>query len=422
MTLDYCKYIIHCNTSVHRPSTKVFLSFFLLFYSTAIFAAQEPTSDNMQVSDSGEAIAIDQILDNVIGEDPSIIYTSSPKEATSEFASGSGINLGLGRKNNVLEDYNDFHDSNFSYIFADVFFSWRNANNNELFIATHLENTDYIDIDTEGSEQQVFAILKGKKIIADISDIGIQLIFDYQQSLDSRNTFLNQTVPVTISHEISVRPFWKIIVTKEIYAVTEIGWSSNSAELADDRYENVVLSAAVKKKYGFDSEILIMYDASRFVYEEADALALDESPIQGNTLVLDSHSIILSNKHYWNQSTQCNLESSLLYELQKDNGVGYDDFSYYAVSETLHYQGIYWILTGSIEISNYLYRKRRVQVSNSKSEMEYSRLIGIDIELARSVGNGYSIITGLEMIRNISNNKKEDYSSSSMIIKAEKTF
>ncbi|MBU3916381.1 hypothetical protein KKA14_12675 [bacterium] len=423
MTLNNPRCIIHCNKHIFSSLIRVVLFLSLFFHPPVVFAAQEPTDDSQQVFAPEEAGDFTHIINSVLGKDPSIFYTSPLKESTAEFASGSSIQLGLGQKNNVLEDYNNFHDSVFSYISADVFFIWKNTNDRELFISGYVENTDYSDIYAEGAKQKIFALLKGETPVYVSSIIGIQLTLDYQQSLDSLNTVSkNQLVPVVINHEISVKPFWEKKIKREIYTIIEFEWSSNSAELPDDSYEKAVLSAAVKKNYGFDSEFLMKYNTSRFTYEKAEALALDESPIVGTELVLDSHSIDLTSKHFWDQSKKWDLESSLGYKRQKDNGAGYDDFENYVLSETLQYKGIYWMLRGSIELSNYLYGKRVVQVDGSKIESEYSHLIYIDIELARSLGNGYSIITALKMNHSTSNNKMEDYSYSSMIIKTEKLF
>jgi len=422
MTLDNHRRIIHCSTCTHHLIAKAFLFLSLLFCSTIVFSTQEQTIVNKQISSQEKAATIDQVLDSVIGEDPSIIYNLPSKKEKSEVAFGSSVNLGLGQKYNVLEDYNNFYDSGFSYVFASVFFSWRNANDAEFFISSHLENTDYSNIDVEGAEQKAFALLKGKIPIDDSSKLGIQLTFDFQQSLDSLNTVMNETVPVVANHEVSIKPFWERKFKKVFYSIIELEWSVNSAELVDDRYESIALSASVKKNYGFDSEISILYDTSRLTYEEAEALALDETPIQGKRLILDSYSIELNNKHYWDKSMNFDLESSLVYKLQKDNGVGYDDFSNYILTETLQYKGIYWFVLGNIELSNYLYAKRVVLDGRFKTEREYSQLLEIDIEVARSISNGYSIISVLEMNRSISNNKNEDYSSSNMVIKIEKLF
>ncbi len=412
-------------------------SFLKLKHGMLLFAIGALFFSNLQASEVNELPAakadmvkdpelyIDQVLDEMLGEDPSVI--SLDKELglnkaaeTSQHTFSSTI--GAGVENNILEQQSPLLNSRKGYYYLDYLYFNGGESEDNVFLLVYFENTTYPDIDVAGDVQSLVISFATETWLGKAFMFAAALDYAALVDLDSGNAEENRVVDTIRSDDYAVEVSWQYEIANNYYTLLGLNWEHSFSEELIDRYYQTGASAGLKRQYGEDSELLLSLAYNHSIYPEDEVTDVDGSFYKGETLENEFGTIVLANDHYWMGEPGINLNSSIAYKVHQDNGPGYDLYDEYSIGESLRITMTRWTFIESLDLTYTQYKKRTLETKSGNTEKLYNFEIEFSLAMERSIGDQLSVKAEVEAFKTESNDKDKEYEGSSFLLSSSWIF
>ncbi len=376
-------------------------------------------------SSDDEDLQIEQMLDDLMGEDPSIISEGAflEKEPKQEIKTHCcELMIGAGRKTNVLGSSELDLDSNLMKASLDYSFTSGASQSSLWNVYSFYEQTAYLDLDVEGSQYLFLTWIQNKRALTESSFWGFDLDYIDYTSFDTSNAEEDKTLPQLRVQEISIAPFWESVWDKKTTLLIELPLSRYTTDETADEYNSLSLSVSVIKKYQERSDFQVKIKTDQRHYTEGETPDLDGNAIDGQKLQLTINSIGLQNNHYSINNPNWMVKSDIELKNQRDNGPGYYNFNGFTIIETLQYLVDRWKFEGKGALRILRYTERTIDSSSKNKEKMFIQTTDIGLALEKKFTRSLSLKAEIKQFNSASNDDAENYSTGALLVAASMLF
>lgn len=368
---------------------------------------------------------LEQILDEMLGEDPTIIDDAEilikvpgapPQTACCE------ISLGAGYQSNVLNSGLLELNSNLLQTTVDFGFSTGTETLNLWSFYAFYKQVALLDVEVTEPKRLFLVRVQNKRAINPHSFWGFNTEYFYTTTFDRLNAVEDKPLPVTKNQELSVSPFWETVWGERFSLLVALPVARFQTDEPADVYNSIGLAGALKKQYHHQSELQIRFKTEQRRYPDGEILDLSGAAVAGTQLQLDINSVGLHNVHYGQEKSQWRVESDLELKTQRDNGEGYDNYDTVYATIGFYNPISQWNLGGKAAAGVMQYIERTVETTDNKTEKMVIRTIDVGIEVEKKLGSNAYLKAEVANVRSESNSKIDDYSSTSFVLTAAVLF
>ena len=407
------------------------LWFYLLLFITFHFLAKNTQAtevEEVKPAESGtvKIVDSDQIVANTLGLDPLLIEfdleeSQVEQDKTSkEIKSGASVHVGIGEKENVLENQETNLNSSFLFLSLEAYVA--KSNNSEVLQWYGLfESSRFYDTELSGDKRFLYSQLHRIKPLSKTMAAGFELSYYFQQYYSPSEGDSEETVDILHNQELSFSPFLSFQTDNGLSFKLEATLARNLMEESDEDYSELAGSFSLKQSYRFGSYISVEVENSQNQYAEWEQRTTTGANIAESTLATEKRGLFFTSLHRWDKKRSLSFKTSVSTTTKTDNSSGYYDYTLNKASENIIYRSKNWELKGAAGVTLYQYKERLSSTSTDEKKLSLRTFYGNGgIEYIWGQGWSAKATTGFEQCA--SNDQNENYQAKTAEIGLTKSF
>jgi len=399
------------------------VSFSLMIFSVAVLSPKNSSAEAVnQISELTANIHSDdqdaeQILDAIIGEDPSLITVSEDEilDPEPDALSFFSLNLGAGSEKNVLDSSLTELDSSFTYSRFDYYYSQQKNSPYGFNFFVLAENRDYHDDLLEEDERLLITQLQGRLNLSTDSVVGIKFDYFMFQYFDQNSELTDLSVSMINNDEIAISSFWELKAESGWKGTLEGAILQNRTEQTDEDYQGLKFALSIQKSYGLDSNSVITFESIKNSYVEQEIQDENGQFITDTKLETDISSFSFKNHHVWAANNAWMTQTNLTVISKKDNGIGYLNSQGIEFSEAVNFKTPFWKIFAKVTVLNTDYPERVLDLVRDKPNLNIV-LLKASGGIEKKIFGPFFVNSELMVTNSESNDTAEVYDSASLIL------
>lgn len=317
--------------------------------------------------------------------------------------------LGIGYKDNIGLSHVSPDGSPFSLTGVDLMLFRLPIDGLQFDFFVLAEDRRYWDADLTDKEQTLISQIKARRIWQNgwSAGAGFQYVFQ-DQVFDASTTETDIGVIQIQVHTFSWIP--------EVRRETDSGWfvelkpklsRVNFLAPLDDYWEGGP-SVETGREFKNDSRLTLGYSYEHRAYDSR--LQVDSSGVRipGQPLGFNEHALTAEWRQYFDATRRWRSETKIEYELNRDNGSGYFDFSRYRLGQRFRYRRDPWMIQCGVKATRYDYRLQTASATDSSTRIRNELLVNARAEYELS--KRWTLFAEYEFEQTFSNQSLDEYS------------
>lgn len=245
---------------------------------------------------------------------------------------------------------------------------------------------------------------------------------DWKATLPLQYVYMNQVFDLSatektnvigkvLGHHLSLRPSLKKSFGDDWIEWEMEGTRQYFAQPLDD-FSQVGAKISLGRNYGRGSSITLAYQTARVFYDTREGASRTGADLAGTSLRFQNHVVELALDHRWDKKKRWSTLTRLGFELDRDNGSGFYDYSHYRVSQQIGYHADTWQVTAQMKAGFYDYS---IQTA-SATDPSLRRKTGITFNLhaEKNLGKQLKIFANFDRDRSQSNLAFDNYAANTV--------
>lgn len=263
-------------------------------------------------------------------------------------------------------------------------------------------------------EQFAFGQMQFKQQFAGDWTAGITLRSVYQDAVFDASLTETNLFPLRVKgYSFTATPSLQYDFLNHYWLETGFGLTrqvfgeSENAEGGLDDYWEGGPKVTLGRNYGRRSSLGLSYGFNRRSYDTRAPLNPDFSVMAGATLEYERHEVELALRHNWGQARHWRSVTSLGWDLSRDNGSGFFDYTRHRFSQQLRYVADAWEAKAQARVNYYEYPNQTVSSADLSPRQRTD--LAFSLRGERKLGPKIKVYVEYEYGRALSNQTVSQY-------------